>query len=209
MVHAVWAAVSAIACLYLIFTRQTGHPPPIVLVPYVLVAWGVGHGLIWAAQRLAARGRSVSALGDTAEPAWPIGLRLALVGTGVAALIGIIQVVGTVLKRQWYPFPEAGLWLTMLLVSLVHAASFAGLLMRRRWSRFLSATLTVGWAGLLGKQIAEQLTSTAATDTTGVLIAAGLMLLLLLFAAYLGWSREARAFLVSSSRGSASYAGTR
>ena len=197
MVHAVWAALSAIVCLYLIFTRQTGHPPPIVLVPYVLVAWGVGHGLIWAAQRLAAKGRSVSApLGDTAEVSWPIGLRLALVGTGVAALIGIIQVVGTVLKRQWYPFPEAGLWLTMLLVCLAHAASFAGLLMRRRWSRFLSATLTVGWAVLLAKQITDQLTSIAATDTTGVLIAAGLMLLVLLFAAYLAWSREVRTFLI-------------
>ena len=196
LVHAVWAALSAIVCLFLVFTEQTGHPPPIVLVPYVLVAWGVGHGFIWAARRLAAKGRSVSALGDTAENSWPIGLRLALVGTGVAALIGIVQVVGTVLKRQWYPYPEAGLWVTMLLVWLLHAASFAGLLMRRRWSRLSSATLVVGWAVLLGKQIAEQLTQVTVTDTTGVLIAAGLTLLLLLFAAYLAWSSEVRSFLV-------------
>jgi hypothetical protein len=196
LVHAVWAALSATVCLYLIFTRQTGHPPPIVLVPYVLVAWGVGHGLIWAAQRLAAKGRSVSALGDTAEQSWPIGLRLALVGTGGPALIGIVQVIGTVLKRQWYPYPEAGLWVTMLLVCLAHAASSAGLLLRRRWSRLSSATLAVGWAVLLGKQITEQLVRDTGTDTTGVMIAAALIVSLLLFAAYLAWSREVRSFLM-------------
>lgn len=196
LVHAVWAALSAVVCLFLIFTGQTGHPPPIVLVPYVLVAWGIGHGFVWAGQRLAAKGRNASAFGDAAEKSWPIGLRLALVGTGVAALVGILQVVGAALKRQWYPYPEAGLWVTMLFVWLLHAASFAGLLMRRRWSRLSSATLVVGWAVLLGKQLAEQLTQVTVTDTTGVLIAAGLIVLLLLFAAYLAWSREVRAFLV-------------
>ena len=196
LAHALWAALSAIVCLFLIFTGQTGHPPPIVLVPYVLVAWGAGHGFIWVAQRLAAKGRSVSADADAAAKSWPIGLRVALVGTGGAALIGLVQVVGTVLKQEWYPYRETGLWVTMLFVWLAHATSFAGLLMRKRWSGLSSATLALGWTVLLGKQIAEQLTQAAATDTTGVLIAAGLMLLLLLFAAHLAWSREARSFLV-------------
>jgi hypothetical protein len=196
LVHAVWAALSAIVCLYLIFTEQTGHPPPIVLVPYVLVAWSFGHGFIWVAQRLAAKGRSWPAHTDTGEKSWPIGLRLALVSTGIAALVGILQVVGTVLKRQWYPYPEAGLWVTMLFVWLVHAASFAGLLMRRRWSRLSSATLAFGWSVLLGKQITEQLVRDTGTDTSGVMIAAALIVSLLLFAAYLVWSREVRLFLI-------------
>lgn len=149
----------------------------------------------------------MSALGDRAEISWPIGLRLALVGTGMAALIGIIQVVGTVLKRQWYPYPEVGLWVTMLLVCLAHAAAFSGLLMLRRWSRLLSATLAAGWAAMLGKQITEQLTRGIGTDARGVLVAGGLMLLLLLFAAYLAWSGEVKSFLLNSSRGSTSRAG--
>lgn len=49
---------------------------------------------------------------------------------------------------------------------------------------------------LLGKQITEQLTQATATDTTGVMIAVGLMLLLFLFGASVAWSREARSFLV-------------
>ena len=56
--------------------------------------------------------------------------------------------------------------------------------------------MAVGWAVLLGKQIAAQMTQVTVTDTTGVLIAAGLTLLLLLFAAYLARSSEVKSFLV-------------
>ncbi len=104
--------------------------------------------------------------------------------------------VGTVLLREWYPYRDVNLWVTMLAVWLAHAASFAGLLLRKRWSRPLSAMLVVGWALLLVKQIVEQLASVGATDTVGALIAAGLVGLLLLFAAYLGWSRAVNSFLV-------------
>jgi hypothetical protein len=196
LAHVVWAALAAIACLYLILTKQTGHPPPITLVPLVLVAWVAGHGFIWGARRLADKGRSVSVRNDAESRAWPIGLRFALVATGVAALIGMSQVVGTVLLRAWYPYHDVNLWVTMLAVWLAHTASFAGLLLRKRWSRPLSAMLVVGWALLLIKQIVEQLASVGATDTVGALIAAGLVGLLLLFAAYLGWSRAVNSFLV-------------
>jgi hypothetical protein len=183
-------------CLYLILTKQTGHPPPITLVPLVLVAWVAGHGFIWGAERLADHGRSVPARTGAGDRRWPIGLRFALVATGVAALIGLSQVVGTILLRAWYPYHDVKLWVTMLAVWLAHATSFAGLLMRKRWSRPLSAMLVVGWALLLVKQIVEQLVSVAATDTVGALIAAGLVVLLLLFAAYLARSREVSSFLV-------------
>jgi hypothetical protein len=196
LAHAVWAALAASVCLFLILTKQTGHPPPITLVPFVLVAWVAGHGFIWGVRRLAERGRSVSAPADAEIQPWPIGLRLALVATGAAALVGIAQVLGTVLQREWYPYRYFDLWVTMLVVWLAHTASFAGLLMRKRWSGPMSAMLTIGWALLLVKQIAEQLGMAHSADTVGVLIAAGLIVLLLLFAAYLGWSREVRSFLV-------------
>lgn len=196
LAHAVWAALAAAVCLFLMLTKQTGHPPPITLVPFALVAWVVGHGFIWGVQRLAAKGRSESARTEAESQAWPLGLRLALVATGAAALSGIVQVFGTVLQRQWYPYGSIGLWVTMLVVWLAHTASFAGLLMRKRWSGPLSAMLTVGWALLLVKQIVQQLGMASSTDTVGILIAAGLIVLLLLFAAYLGRSREVRSFLV-------------
>jgi hypothetical protein len=197
LAHVAWAALALIVCLFLVLTKQTGHPPPIVLVPFVLVAWVVGHGLIWGVQYLAAKGRRTTA-GVAAEgPPWPVGLRLALIGTGAGALVGVLQLVGTLLRGRWYPYHDAALWAVMLAVWLAHAACFAGLLLRRRWSRLSSAALAIGWALLLGTQIAEQLTTARYTDTAGVLVAAGLAALLLLLATYLVSSRKAKSFLVN------------
>jgi hypothetical protein len=55
--------------------------------------------------------------------------------------------------------------------------------------------MAVGWAMMLGWQIAEQLASTAATDPGGLLIASALMVLLVLFGAYLAASRKVKSFL--------------
>jgi hypothetical protein len=187
--------LALIACAFLVLTRQTGHPPPIFLVPYVLAAWVIGHGLIWGVQHLAARGRRSAAHATAEDRPWPIGLGLALVGTGAGVLAGITQVIGTALQGRWYPYHDAGLWVVMLAVWAVHASAFAGLLLRRGWSRLLSAAVAIGWALLLGTQIAAQITSVAATDTAGVLAASGLMVLLLLFAGYLASSRKAKSFL--------------
>jgi hypothetical protein len=191
--HAVWAAVGVIVCLLLVLTGRGGHPPAIILLPLVLVAWAVGHGLIWGALRLAAAGRRKGAGAADGQP-WPLGLKVAVVCTAAAALLGVAQVVGTVLTRRWYPFNQAGEWTAMLLVWLVHAACFAALLLRRGWSRLLSAALAFGWAVLLGVQVAEHFRR-GASDTTGLFIVVALMVSLLLFGSYLVSSSKARSFL--------------
>lgn len=78
---------------------------------------------------------------------------------------------------------------------VAHAACFAGLLLRRGWSRLLGATLAFGWAALLGVQVAEQLSLGTLADGTGMLVALGLMVLLLLFGSCLLSSGRARSFL--------------
>lgn len=191
--HAVWAAVGVIVCLLFVLTGRKGHPPAVILLPLVFVAWAVGHGLIWGALRLAAAGRRIGAGAADGQP-WPLGLQVAVVCTAAAALLGVVQVVGTVLTGRWYPFRQAGEWAAMLLVWLVHAACFAALLLRRRWSRPLSAALALGWAALLGVQVAEHFRS-GSSDTTGLLIAVALMVSLLLFGSYLASSSKARSFL--------------
>jgi predicted membrane channel-forming protein YqfA (hemolysin III family) len=119
---------------------------------------------------------------------------VAVVCTAAAALLGVAQVVGTVLTRRWYPFNQAGEWTAMLLVWLVHAACFAALMLRRRTSRPLSATLAFGWAALLGVQVAEHFRN-GSPDATGLLIVVALMAALLLFGFYLVSSSKAKSFL--------------
>ena len=174
---------------------RQGHPPAIILLPVVLLAWAVGHGFIWGAQRLADKGRRMAAPTVTNGQRWPLALRLAAIGTGTAALVGAAQLAGTLFKGSWYPFNDAGFWWAMLLVWVVHAICFAGLLLRRRWSRLLSATLAFGWAALLGLQVAEHLAPGASSDTTGVLIAIALMVVLVLFGYYIASSSRTRSFL--------------
>lgn len=193
MAHAVWAAVCFCVCLLLVFTGRKGHPPAVILLPLVFVAWAVGHGLIWGALRLAAAGRRKGAGAAGGQP-WPLGLKVAIVGTAAVALLGVVQVVGTVVTRRWYPFEQAGAWAAMLLVWLVHAACLAALLLRRRWSRPLSAALAFGWAALLGLQVAEHFRR-GSSDTTGLFIAVALMVSLLLFGSHLLSSSKARSFL--------------
>jgi hypothetical protein len=193
LAHAVWAAVGVVACLLLVLTGRGGHPPAIILLPLVLAAWAVGHGLIWGALRLAAAGRR--GVAHTAgRESWPPGLKVVLVGTAAATLAGVVQIVGTVLTGRWYPFQQAGEWAAMLLVWLVHAACFAALLLRRQSARPLSAVLAFGWAALMGLQIAQHFQS-GSSDTAGLLIAVVLMASLLLFASYLLSSNKVRSFL--------------
>jgi hypothetical protein len=100
LAHAAWAAVGIIVCLLLVLTGQKGHPPAVIFLPHALVVWAVGHGLIWGVQRLAARGRRI--VTATEGQRWPVGLRLAVVGTGAAALVGVAQVIGTGLEGRWF-----------------------------------------------------------------------------------------------------------
>jgi hypothetical protein len=193
--HAAWAAVCIIGSVLLVLTGRTGHPPAIILLPVVLVAWAVGHGLIWGVQRLADKGRRTVAQTATDGQRWPLALRLAAIGTGSAALVGVTQIVGTLLKGSLYPFRHACGWWAMLVVWVVHAACFAGLLLRQSWSRLLSATLAFGWAALLGLQVAQHLAPGASSDTAGVLIAIALMAVLVLLGRYLASSSKIKSFL--------------
>ena len=194
MAHTVWAAIAITVSLFMIFTKQRGHPPIMVFAPLAWIIWGVGHIAIWAVQWLAVRGqRIVSETGGERKP-WPIGLWPALIGTGVPAAIGIFQVLMTSLQRKWYPYPDASLWAVMLAVWLVHGACFAGMLLRKQWSRLVIAMLALGWALLLAKQIAEHLPPRVSSDTTELLTAGVLMVLLLLLGLHLVTSRKVRSF---------------
>jgi hypothetical protein len=119
---------------------------------------------------------------------------VAVVGTAAAGLLGVVQVIGTVVTGKWYLVRDAGLWAVMLLVWIVHAACFAALLLRRRSSRPFSAALAFGWAALLGAQVVVQLWQ-GSRDTPGLLIAVAIIVSLVLFGTYLLLSSKTRSFL--------------
>ena len=155
--HAAWAVIAVVVSLLMIFTINKGDPFLIVFLPLVVLVWVVGHLAIWGVAWLVDKGRRVATGTGSEGRSWPVGLRLAVIGTGVLTSVGVFQILVTGYLGRLYPYHYANLWTIMLVIKLVNAACFVGLLLRKQWSRHLSALLAVGWAMLLASQVAEHL----------------------------------------------------
>ena len=190
--HVVWAALNFAAALTLVLVPQRGHPPPIILLPLVALLWPLGHSLIWLVSRLAAIGRRRAFATDRR---WPATVIIGLLGTGVASLLGIVQALGSGVQGKWYPHPDPALWVTMLLVWALHGVCFVALLVRQPWSRHLAALLALGWALLLGRQLAEGLASSTRGSIAELLFAAALLVSLLALAAAFVSSTAVKSYL--------------
>jgi hypothetical protein len=97
-------------------------------------------------------------------------LSIALMGTGAASSLGLLQLVMSVFFRSRYPFRDA-FWPIMMIAWLAHGVCFAGLLLRRAWSQWASATVCVGWALLLAWQILEAMLRGSRINSGGLLLA--------------------------------------
>lgn len=195
--HVAWAAFAVCVSLMLIFVGE-GHPPPIVFLPVVVIFWILGHIVIWAVGWLATKGQRARGAGgasDRQHAPWPMSLRLVLTGTGIAACVGILQIVVTVLRGKLYPFHDATLWTIMMALWVVHGACFVSLLLRQRKARYLSLMLVFAWALLLAAQIGEQVMHGYRVDITAVALTAGAVALLLWFGFHLGNSNRVKSFL--------------
>lgn len=190
--HGVWGAFGFSICLLLVFAGG-GHPPPIIFVPVVAAVWAVGHAAIWAAGRIAARGRRSASEGVGGVASWPLGLKFALALTAFAGAIGLIQVIGSIFMTELYPFRLPGLWAITMAIWITHGACFAGLLLRKLWSRLLCAAVALGWAALLAMQIGDHVLRGSPIDTTELVIVVVMILLLTLFGYYLATSKRVRA----------------
>jgi hypothetical protein len=120
---------------------------------------------------------------------------LAVIGTGILTFVGVFQILVTVYQGKLYPYHYVNLWTTMLVIKLVHAACFAGLLLRQQWSRFASALLAVGWAILMASQIAEHLPLKTSPNIADLMIAFGIMMFLFFLGMHLIFSRKAKSFM--------------
>ena len=188
--HGVWGSINFAICLLLVLAGG-GHPPPMIFVPVVAVVWLVGHVFIWISGRIAAIGRRSAPEGGVVS--WPPVLIIALVLTGLASALGIIQVTVSVFMSELYPFRQAPLWAITMAIWILHGACFVGLLLRKRWSQWLVAALPLGWAALLVLQIGEHLVRGYPIDPTELAIVVALVTVLSLFAWYLARSRRVRA----------------
>ena len=192
LAHTIWALLAASLCVLLV-VGGGGHPPPIIFLPVVLVIWCLGHVALWGIRRLEARGRELTPEAKGERGSWPLGLIIALIGTGIVVCVGLVQLGGTLFLGKWYIFADT-LWAIAMAVSLAHAACFVGLLLRRPWSRPATAVLSIGWALLLVWQISEQLVHGHRINLAAYVTLFGGIALLSFLGYHILFSRRIRAF---------------
>lgn len=190
--HIMWAGLAGVACTLLI-VGGGGHPPPIILVPVVGVVWVVGHIALWGVRRLAVKGRVLGSNSEGEARSWPPGLIIAVIGTGAASSLGLLQLVITVLLRGRYPFRDA-FWTIMMIAWLAHGTCFSGLLLRRAWSQWTAAMLCAGWALLLGWQLLEAMLRGSRINPAEFLLAVALVALLTALGYHLLTSKRIQTF---------------
>ncbi len=188
--HLVWAFLALGLSLLPIFGGGTGHPPAILLLPLVLVLWGIGHVVLWGIAWLMVKGRSA----EGTPGSWPVGLIIALIGTGLVGFHGAVQLVVTFAIGEWYPFKGA-LWFVGLAIALAHAAGFVGMLLRHSWARAIAAGLSIGWALLLSRQIVDHVSSGYRIEIGELVLALAGIAVLLVFGIHLWRSHRIKAFM--------------
>jgi len=166
-----------------------------IFLPLVIVVWVVGHFTVWGVEWLAAKGQRLASEHEGQGKSWPVGLRLALIGTGVGASMGLLQIIVTGYEGKVYPFHDFTLWRIMMAIWLVHGACFVGLLLRRPWSRLMSVMLALAWALLAAAQIAEHLVRGYRVDIAELLLVSVSMMFLFLFGLHLATSSRIKSFL--------------
>ena len=192
--HVVWGIAGLAICALLVLSRG-GHPPAIVFLPLAVIVWAVGHAAIWAAARIAARGRRIASEAGLGAQGWPPALVAVLVLTGLASAVGIVQLVVTLVMGSLYPTGPPGMWTLTMVLWIVHGVCFAGVLLRKRWSRHLSAVLSIGWAALLIVQIVDHLVHGRRVDAVEMSVAVAIVLALAAIAFHLYASERVRSFL--------------
>ena len=194
LIHSAWAGVSVVACLALALVPQQGHPPPIALIPAVALVWLTGHAVIWTLSWLYGKGQASVPSPGGASKRWPLALVVSTLGAGAGTVVGLLQLLGSAVNQRLYPYPDPALWTASVLACSAHAACLAGLLLRKPWSRALSALLALGWAALLGAQLVEHAAPRASLASSDNLLAIGLLALFVTLAGNLLLSRSVKAY---------------
>jgi hypothetical protein len=194
ILHIVWALIGIVVSIVLV-SIGSGHPPPIIFLPVALVIWAAGHVALWGISRVAARGKRLAQ--SRAQDAWPLTLKLVLLGTGIVTAMTALQLLVTAVFGNLYPYRNPALWTGMLAVGLVHAACFFGVLLRKRWSRALAAGIGFLWVAQAVVQIIDHLVHASRLEIGGLLIVAGFMTGVLCLSVLMLRSSRIRSFLAN------------
>ncbi|MGQ0428522.1 MAG: hypothetical protein ACT4UQ_01120 [Gammaproteobacteria bacterium] len=147
--HIAWAIFVLLVCVLLVVASlEGGHPPPIIFIPYALVAGVFGHVGLLIVGWLARRGRARVEAGSGAA-AWPLELTFVALALAFAGFISTMFAIDSFPNLRTRP----GEWLVVAAIAAAHVTAFVLLLLRRTAARWLLAAISLGWALGLGLEL--------------------------------------------------------
>ena len=112
-----------------------GHPPAIIFLPVVIIAWLILHVFLIFIQWLATQGNKNAFKQSTTKNSWPLSLIIFVILCSVFSLQGFAA-----LAEMWYS-GRLPIYLTQWLFFLVVGVSFVcmcGILLRKNWGRLMA-----------------------------------------------------------------------
>ncbi len=193
--HIVWAIIGAGICT-LLATATGGHPPGLVFVPIAAAIWLAGHILLWASRRLAIRGKNAADTGSTASENWPPTVILLLLLFGIVFIFGLSGIVWQLLFERDRLHELA----IPLAVWLPSSLCFAGILLRKDWSRILAGSGFIVVAAILLYEMIASLVRGYRNSNTEWLAALVIVAVLILIGLHILRSPRIKAFYSRSWR---------
>ena len=132
-----------------------GHPPAIILVPVVLVVWGLGHAGIWLVRFLVVKGRRLAVDAGLESVRWPWALVVAALGCSIVIMIGLVMSLSALFGQARL----SGSWgFVVAAVFLLHLACFVTILLRRASARYLIGLAALVWTVQIGQEAVFRIT---------------------------------------------------
>lgn len=187
--HAV-VAIFGLAVCGLLVSANKGHPPGIVFLPLAVAAWLVIHLFIGLTQAFAYKGRQrAQALGSDAQK-WPVVLVLIVFACSALFLYGSGGLFEWWRSNEaWRPFRNRH-----LLVVVTAFVCLTGILLRRQWGRFATASASILIAGFFAYRLILRLLDARSLSVGLVMYAIAFIIGFALLGVYLLRSERIKSF---------------
>ena len=189
IVHIVWAIFSLAVCVNLAASNG-GHPPAIILLPFALIFWLVGHLLVWLVSKLFGRGKKLPPGTESDVKKWPLSLLILTVLLGGVFIFGAMAIILLiVIENDWLSDMPV-----VLAIWLPPSLCFIGILLHKPWSRLLAGWGFIAVAMIICYQIVDSAMGSRTSSITEWLTVFTILLLVLFVGQHILRSPRIKAF---------------
>lgn len=137
--HGIIFIIGLFICSYLIYGTVSGtdrgHPPAIIFLPFIVIAWLFLHAFLFLTQWLVSRGNKNALKRGNANNSWPITLIVFMILCGISSLVGFAGLASMLFSGRLPTHTSQ--WLNLLFFG-ISFVSLCGILLRKNWGRLVA-----------------------------------------------------------------------